>query len=532
MWLFVSRNSMARGSLAGAKWEWNEQNLTVKLAANGKETLLEHIPSVEKVLRERFAAPVHITVEAGNALEGKALFAATESMRESEIQKLPAVSAAQPKKEDKSTAPSETFYGKPFKGTPVPMKELSLDMGTVIVEGKVFAVDHKELKKRNAYVVKFDMTDNTNSVRVSRFMEAGEAKPILENVQVGSVLRVQGKLIEDRFENEMVLKPYAMQPGSMPKRQDTAPGEKRVELHLHTTMSNMDALTDTAAAVKQAAAWGHKAIAITDHGVAQSFPDAMKAASKAKVAGTDQNIKILYGCEGYYVNDVDDRIVVHGEQDITFDQEFVAFDLETTGLSSRSDRIIEIGAVVLKNGEEVDRFQTFVDPERPLERKIVELTGITDEMLVGAPKIEDVLPKFLDFISDRVLVAHNSDFDTGFIRAECQRLGYDYHYTATDTLILSQNLLPQLNKFKLNIVSNALSLPDFNHHRAADDAMTCGLIMAKLMVKLEEEHDIHNLQAINPAMTHLRSGGRITDRQARHIIILPRTRSVCATCTT
>ena len=519
MWLFVSRNSMARGSLAGAKWEWNEQNLTVKLAANGKETLLEHIPSVEKVLRERFAAPVHITVEAGNTLEGKALFAATESMRESEIQKLPAVSAAQPKKEDKSAAPSETFYGKPFKGTSVPMKELSLDMGTVIVEGKVFAVDHKELKKRNAYVVKFDMTDNTNSVRISRFMEAGEAKPILENVQIGSVLRVQGKLIEDRFENEMVLKPYAMQPGSMPKRQDTAPGEKRVELHLHTTMSNMDALTDTAAAVKQAAAWGHKAIAITDHGVAQSFPDAMKAASKAKVAGTDQNIKILYGCEGYYVNDVDDRIVVHGEQDITFDQEFVAFDLETTGLSSRSDRIIEIGAVVLKNGEEVDRFQTFVDPERPLERKIVELTGITDEMLVGAPKIEEVLPKFLDFIGDRVLVAHNSDFDTGFIRAECQRLGYDYHYTAADTLILSQNLLPQLNKFKLNIVSNALSLPDFNHHRAADDAMTCGLIMAKLMVKLEEEHDIHNLQAINPAMTHLRSGGRITDRQARHIII-------------
>ena len=518
MWLFVSRNSMARGSLAGAKWEWSEQNLTIKLAANGKEALLEHIPAVEQMLRERFAAPVHITVEAGNTLEGSALFAATESMRDSEMEKLPAASA-QPKKEDKPSPPSESFYGKPFKGTPVPMKELSLDVGTVIVEGKVFAVDHKELKKRNAYVVKFDMTDNTNSVRISRFMEAGEAKPILENVQIGSVLRVQGKLIEDRFENEMVLKPYAMQPGSMPKRQDTAPGEKRVELHLHTTMSNMDALTDTAAAVKQAAAWGHKAIAITDHGVAQSFPDAMKAASKAKVAGTDENIKILYGCEGYYVNDVDDRIVVHGTQDITFDQEFVAFDLETTGLSSRSDRIIEIGAVILKNGEEVDRFQTFVDPERPLERKIVELTGITDEMLTGAPKIEDVLPKFLDFIGDRVLVAHNSDFDTGFIRAECRRLGYDYHYTAADTLILSQNLLPQLNKFKLNIVSNALSLPDFNHHRAADDAMTCGLIMAKLMVKLEQEHDIHTLQAINPAMTHLRSGGRITDRQARHIIL-------------
>lgn len=140
-------------------------------------------------------------------------------------------------------ADSAAFYGKPFRGTSVPMKDMSMDMGTIIVEGRVFAVDHKELTKRNAYVVKFDMTDNTNSIRVSRFLEAKEAKPIIENVQIGSVLRVQGKLIEDRFENDMVLKPYAMMPGSLPKRKDLAPGEKRVELHLHTTMSNMDALT-------------------------------------------------------------------------------------------------------------------------------------------------------------------------------------------------------------------------------------------------------------------------------------------------
>ncbi|MDO5153298.1 MAG: PolC-type DNA polymerase III [Eubacteriales bacterium] len=519
MQLFVCCNSMARGSLAGAKWIWEGVNLTVKLVANGKETLLEHVPTVQNALRERFGVPVAITIEAGQALEGKALFEAMASMRGSVLESMPAAAVRQEKQEIKSAPPSETFYGKPFKGNSVPMRELSLDMGTVIVEGKVFNVDHKELKKRNAWVVKFDMTDNTNSIRINRFLEAGEAKPILDNVQVGSVLRVQGKLIEDRFDNEMVLKPYAMMPGSMPKRQDTAAGEKRVELHLHTTMSNMDALTVTADAVKQAAAWGHKAIAITDHGVAQSFPDAMKAASKAKVAGTDQNIKILYGCEGYYVNDVDDRIVVHGSRDMTFDQEFVAFDLETTGLSSRRDRIIEIGAVILKNGQELDRFQTFVDPERPLERKIVELTGITDDMLKGAPRIEEVLPKFLDFIGDRVLVAHNSDFDTGFIRAECVRLGYEYNFTAADTLILSQNLLTHLNKFKLDIVSNALSLPDFNHHRAGDDAMTCGLIMTKLMQKLEQEHDIHTLQAINPAMEGLRSKGRITDRQARHIIL-------------
>ena len=522
--LFVELNSMNRGSLAGASYIWQGTHLTVKLAANGKKQLEECIPVVQSILRERFATPVTITIEAGATLEGKALFDAMDSMRFKVMKERPAAAPVASKDKEKTAAPqSETFYGKPFRGNVVPMKELNLDMGSVIVEGKVFAVDHKELKKRNAWVISFDMTDNYGSVRINRFLEANEAKPILENVKVGSVLKVQGRLELNRYDNELVLKPFSMMPGSMSKRKDKAEGAKRVELHLHTTMSNMDALTSTDAAIKQAAAWGHRAIAITDHGCCQSFTDALHTVESwkgpPKVAGTDDTIKILYGCEGYYVNDVDDRIVVHGSQDMTFDQEFVAFDLETTGLSSRTDRIIEIGAVILKNGQEVDRFQTFVDPERKLDRKIVDLTGITDDMLVGAPKIEEVLPKFLEFIGGRVLVAHNSDFDTGFIRAECVRLGYEYNYTAADTLILSQNLMPQLGKFKLNIVSNALSLPDFTHHRAGDDALTCGLIMAKLMQKLEEEHDIHSLQEINPAMTHLRSGGRITERQARHIIL-------------
>ena len=518
--LFVTRNSMTRGSLAGATWEWEGTNLTVKLRANGKKELEKLIPEVQNQLRERFAAPVTIRIEAGQTLEGQALFDAMESMRTKLMDSIPAIPA---KPEEKKPDPqSDTFYGKPFRGIPVPMSELNLDMGAVIVEGRVFNVEHKELKKRNAWVIGFDMTDNTNSIHINRFLEAGEAKPILENVQVGSVLKVQGRLELNRYDNEMVLKPYAMMPGSMPKRKDTAEGMKRVELHLHTIMSNMDALTDTTAAIKQAAAWGHKAIAITDHGCCQSFTDALhtvEGKKPPKVAGTDETIKILYGCEGYYVNDVDDRIVVHGQQDISFDEEFVAFDLETTGLSSKNDRIIEIGAVILKNGQEIDRFQTFVDPQRKLDKKIVDLTGITDEMLAGAPSLEEVLPEFLKFVGGRVLVAHNSDFDTGFIREACLRLGYPYHYTAADTLILSQNLLPQLNKFKLDIVANALSLPEFNHHRAADDAVMCGLIMTRLMQKLEEEYDIHTLQAINPAMITLRSKGRIADRHARHIIL-------------
>ena len=523
MQLFVEENSMNRASLAGAGWKWDGDNLEISLRANGKAALEEAVPAVCRKLTERFGKAPVFKVLSAHDLSGQALFDALETMRSTTAAAMPAAMRSgdkNPSGSPKQDQPQseETLYGKPFRGNPVPMKDLNIDMGSVIVEGRVFSVDHRELKKRNAWIVSFDMTDNTGSVRLQRFLENSEAKKILDHLQVGNILKVQGRTELNRYDNEMNIKPFAIMPGSMPTRKDTAPGEKRVELHLHTTMSNMDALTDTGAAVKQAAAWGHKAIAITDHGVAQSFPDAMKAAAKAKVAGTDQNIKILYGCEGYYVNDVDDRIVVHGEKNITFDEEYVAFDLETTGLSSKKDKIIEIGAVILKNGREVDRFQTFVDPERHLEPKIVELTGITEDMLKGAPKIEEVLPKFLEFCGDRVLVAHNSDFDTGFIRAECLRQGYEFTATALDTLILSQNLMPQLNKFKLDIVSNALSLPDFNHHRAADDAMTCGLIFHRFIEKLEEL-DIHDLQSINPAMMKLRSKSRIGDRHARHIIL-------------
>ena len=519
MSLFVEQNSMNRGALAGASWIWEGKKLTVKLLGNGVKALEETAPAVCRILRERFATPVDICFEAGQALEGQALFDAMDKLRISMLE--PRTYAAETAKKPQAQPETIAFYGKPIKGVVTPMKDVTLDMGGVIIEGRVFAVEHKELKKRNAWVINFDMTDNYGSVRINRFMEANEAKPILENVKVGSVLKVQGKPELNRYDNEMVLKPFAMQPGSLPKRKDTYDGQKRVELHLHTSMSNMDALTSTEAAIKQAAAWGHKAIAITDHGCCQSFTDALHCLDRKKpmVAGTEQMIKVLYGCEGYYVNDVDDRIVVHGNQDMTFDEEFVAFDLETTGLSSKTDRIIEIGAVIMKNGQEVDRFQTFVDPERKLDKKIVDLTGITDEMLIGAPKIEDVLPKFVQFIGNRVLVAHNSDFDTGFIRAECGRQGIPYTFTAADTLILSQNLLQHLSKFKLDIVANALSLPEFNHHRAADDAVICGLIMSRLLKKLEEEHDIHNLQSVNQAMLGLRAGGKIKERQARHIIL-------------
>ncbi len=519
MGLFMAHNSMSRGSLAGARWEWEGEQLHIYLKANGKDALMESVPYVQERLREQFDVHVSIAIHPGETLEGQALFDAMEQMRGTMLTDLPKTPVSVKKEQP---AENPVIYGKPFKGTPVPMDELNLDMGSVIVEGKVFSVEHKELKKRNAWVINFDMTDNRGSVRINRFMENSEAKPILENIKVGSVLKVQGRLQINQFDNELVLKPFSILPGTMEKRKDLAAGDKRVELHLHTIMSNMDALTNTKDAIKQAAAWGHRAIAITDHGCCQSFTDALHTIEDwkgaPKVAGTDEDIKILYGCEGYYVNDVDDRIVVHGSQDMAFTEAFVAFDLETTGLSSKQDKIIEIGAVLMENGREVDRFQTFVDPGMKLQRETTELTGITDAMLRGAPKIEEVFPKFLEFVGDRVLVAHNADFDTGFIRAACEKLGYSYNFTSADTLVLSQNLLPHLSRFKLDVVANALSLPEFNHHRAADDAVTCGLIMAKLLEKLEEM-DIHSLQNINPAMEGLRSQNRIGNRQARHIIL-------------
>ena len=521
MELFVREDSLSRAALAGAGWRWEGNTLHIQLRANGKKALEACVPGVCRSLGERFAAQAQVEIHCGENLEGAQLYAAMEQMRQNMMESIPQPGGKTPEKpqsQPQQTQQSQTIYGKPFQGKPIPMSEVDLNQGFVIVEGKVFHVEHKELKKNNAWVINFDMTDYTGSVRVNRYMDNNEAKPILEAIREGSVIQVKGKPTENRYDNEMVLKPFGIMPGSMPKRQDTATEGKRVELHLHTTMSNMDALTNTAEAVKQAAAWGHRAIAITDHGCVQSFPDAMKAAAKAKVAGTEENIKILYGCEGYYVNDVDDRVVVHGSGDMEFDGEYVAFDLETTGLSSQKDEIIEIGAVRMQGGKELDRFQTFVNPRRRLEQKIVELTGITDAMLADAPSIETVLPEFLEFVGDRVLVAHNADFDTGFIREACRKQGLSYGFTSVDTLILSQNLLPHLNKFKLDVVSNALSLPDFNHHRAGDDAVTCGLIFHKLTDKLREL-ELSRLQEINPAMMGLRSQSRLDNRHARHIIL-------------
>ena len=520
--MFVAVNSMARASLAGAKWEWEGSTLTIHLLANGKSILEEALPSIRNQLKAMFGTDVTVVIQAGQALEGQALFEAMEKMRSNILSDLPKPSVEARPAAQVSSQPTDVIFGKKFGGKTIPMEEVTLDMGFVIVEGKVFSIEHKELPKRNAWVINFDITDNTSSIRVSRFLENKDAKPLLEKIQKDAVVKVQGKLMVDNYTNETVLKPNSVMVGSMEKRKDRAQGQKRVELHLHTVMSDRDALTNTKAAIKQAAAWGHKAIAITDHGCVQSFTDALHVVEDwkgaPKVAGTDEDIKILYGCEGYYINDVDDRVAVHGEGNNPLDGEYVAFDLETTGLYNRTDRIIEIGAVLMKDGEEVDRFQTFVDPGCRLEKRTTDLTGISDEMLRGAPKIETVLPEFLKFVGDRPLVAHNADFDTAFIAKACKDQEIPYTLTSVDTLTISQNLLTELHKFNLDVVAKHFKLEDFNHHRAGDDALICGKIMHKLIPMLQNL-GVTDIRSINDAMLPLRPAHRQETMRCQHIVL-------------
>ncbi len=441
-------------------------------------------------------------------------FARTEAIRREALQKLKRVKPSEPKKG--SGGHGRMIYGKhEIKKEPVPMSTLDLDMGTVVVEGDVFFVDHRELKKRGAWVVSFDVTDHTGSIRVSKFFPGDEGKPIVDGVKKGQHLLIQGKLNIDRFSGDMVLEPYAVMEGKKEPKQDDAP-EKRVELHLHTTMSSMDALTvvspkagPDANVVKRAEAWGHRAIAITDHGVAQAFPDAWHSA---------KNIKILYGVEAYFINDVDDRVVIHGDARGGFQQEIVCFDIETTGLDKRRDVITEIGAVILRNGQIAETFNTFANPGRPLDREIVELTGITDDMLRGAPSQAEAIAAFLDFAGDRLLAAHNAEFDMGFIAEGCQRMGRPFRNPSLDTLILAQNLLPDLGKYKLDIVANHLNLPAFNHHRASDDAGVVAYMLQPFF-KMLEDQGIRSMEEINPAMTKLRGGGKAR-RQPKHLIVL------------
>ena len=415
----------------------------------------------------------------------------------------------------KESSAGKIIMGREIKGHPMPMSELNPKAGNVVVEGKVFKCEFRELRQPGMWLALIEMTDYEGSVIVRKRMLEKDVAPLRDRVSTGMWLRVAGTMELTYDGHDMQLNPRDVTEITHEPRMDTAE-VKRVELHLHTRMSNMDALTDTGSVVKLAAKWGMPAIAITDHGVAQSFPDAWHAG--------EGKIKILYGCEGYFVNNIDDRIAIHGHQDIGFSDEIVCFDIETTGLKVTQEAITEIGAVRLRNGEIVETFQTFVDPERRLTPEIIGLTGITDEMLRGAPKLKDALTAFLAFAGDAPLAAHNAEFDISFIRSGCRKCGIPFEPTYIDTLILAQNLLPGLGKYKLDIVAEHLQLPQFNHHRASDDAVPVAQMLTKFFPMLEER-GVTRLQQINNEMLKLRPLGSKSNRFPKHIILLAKNKA-------
>ena len=408
----------------------------------------------------------------------------------------------------------DVLLGKPFGEENTPMNTITMESGRIGVCGEVFFTEFKSVSNGARTVATFDMTDKTGSVRVRRVLSAAEGEVWAERIKNGSYLRVRGEMEYDRFINDSVLKPidiyFAKKP---PARSDNAE-KKRVELHMHTNLSAYDGVSSTASLVKRAEGWGMPAIAITDHGVTQAFPDALHAA---------KNIKILYGCEGYYVSTEADSSAVVGATDTPLEGEFVCFDLETTGTNPATEGITEISAVILKKGEIIGSYHTYVDPEKPIPPFITELTGITDQMVKGAPKAQEAVRGLREFCGDRVLVAHNAIFDVSFVNSVCGRAGIDWEITYIDTLEMSRIMLPDSKRHKLDYVARELKLPEFRHHSAEADAEILARIFAILLERLSER-GVSTVSEINSVLGDMRRGsflgGKKDTNPVRHILIL------------
>ncbi len=407
------------------------------------------------------------------------------------------------------------FGGAP-KEAPIPIEKLEADGSVACIWGEIFKIETKDNRDGTKMRYTFNISDMTGSVTCTLWLEKkrdSEKIDKLGELKTGQCLIMNGRYDYDQFAKDNIFRPFAVGVLAKYVKQDNAP-KKRVELHLHTKMSMMDGVSETKDLVKRAAKWGHPAVAITDHGVVQAFPDAMNTAEDLERSGTP--IKILYGVEAYFVND---RIgAIKGDADAPTDGELIVFDLETTGLSAANDRITEIGAVRMKNGEIVEEFNTFVNPEKPIPAKITELTGITDDMVKDAPKEAEALDAFYAFCGDcRVLIAHNANFDTSFVRAAANRTGREYGFTAIDTVPICRGLYPTLKNHKLDTVAAHLRLEPFNHHRACDDARVLGMIFRCLAEDMKAARGVERVQEINEKMA---GAGDEKKTRAYHQVIL------------
>lgn len=402
------------------------------------------------------------------------------------------------------------LYGRSIRGKMIPISSISGDSGRIVVWGDVFDIEKKVTKSGDKNIFTIDITDYTGSTTAKVFNSIKESA-VIDNIKKGDTIVVQGDVEYDKYAGELVVNARSIGTAQKVKVVDNAE-KKRVELHMHTNMSQMDAVTSAGDLVNRAYQWGHKAVAITDHGVAQAFPDAMKAADK--INKDEEKIKIIYGVEAYFMDDLVES--VKGDADTGFDGTFICFDIETTGLSAARDKITEIGAVKVENGVITDTFSTFANPEMPIPQKITQLTGITDDMVKDAPSQSEAVSAFLEFAGDNVLVAHNAPFDTSFIAKACEDMGREYNYTSIDTVAISRAILKDIKNCKLDTVAKFLRLGDFNHHRATDDAEMLARIFINLCQRLTDDYGITKTNDINTKI----AGGDFKKLPTYHQIIL------------
>lgn len=407
----------------------------------------------------------------------------------------------------------DVIFGKDFEDNFTPICDIFSELNDVCIRGQVYDLTTRNIQKNNLVLYIFSITDLTDSINVKIFAKEEEQELFAQEIHDGVFLKIRGNALIDGFENELVIGQVRgikkCENVSINKRVDNAK-LKRVELHCHTNMSENDGISSAADIISRVSEWGMDAIAITDHGNVQAYPDALH-----KVQAMDNPPKVIYGVEGYLVDDLDDIIV--NPEDKTLDGSYVVFDLETTGLSPLKDKIIEIGAVKIENGKIIDRFSTFVNPEKPIPYEIEQLTNINDQMVAGAKVIEEILPAFLMFCGDSSVVAHNAIFDTSFIKHECKNLGIEWKPTIVDTVTLSHLLLPNLSRFKLDNVAKALDIKLDNHHRAVDDAECTAYIFIKLseMLKGKDITYLRDVCALSKADPDF-----IKRQKTYHVIIL------------
>ncbi len=390
----------------------------------------------------------------------------------------------------------DVVYGRDFEGDTIDLESITGEMGEVIIRGQVMDVEAREIRNEKTILI-FPVTDFTDSIVIKMFLRNEQVPEIKESIKKGAFLKFKGVTTIDRFDSELTI-------GSISgikkiadfrsTRMDTSP-QKRVELHCHTKMSDMDGVSNAKDLVKRAYEWGHKAIAITDHGVVQAFPEANHCFDAwGGCVPKDSDFKVLYGMEAYLVDDM--KGIVTNSQGQSIDGKFVVFDIETTGFSPLTCQIIEIGAVRVENGVITDRFSTFVNPKVPIPYRIEQLTSINDSMVMDAPEIETILPQFLEFCEGAVMVAHNADFDMSFIIENCKRQGLPQEYTYVDTVGMARFLLPALNRFKLDTVAKAVGVSLDHHHRAVDDAACTAEIFVRF-VEMLKERDIFDMDTLN-----------------------------------